>query len=1057
MSARPGPGREHVTFAMTQGDSRVRVVPSDAVSLLAAGRLDPRLFDVTGLLESGYDRTDHLPLIVTGGQGATATTTRRGIAAMSGLSEVRDLPVVRGVAVRQARGTSVASWRALTGGSPGARSLRPGVEKVWLDGLRKPTLDVSVPQIGAPAAWQAGYTGTGSTVAVLDSGVDDTHPDLVGQVVGRQNFTEDLEPGSDLSGHGTHVAATIAGTGAASAGTFKGVAPGAKLLDGKVCIVDGCADSWIIAGMTWAAAEQHADVVNLSLSGPDDPDVVDPVEEAVQTLSDQHGTLFVIAAGNTDGGIVEGEISSPGTVPAALTVGAVDDADALAGFSRRGPGPQDALKPDITAPGVGITAARGKDATRVPGKPGEQHTTLSGTSMATPHVAGAAALLAQHHPEWSGQQLKAALMATARPTPGTGVYGQGAGRVDAARAVGQAVTTSPASISFGLQLWPHTDDPVLTHEVTYHNAGSADVTLSLRLNTFNADDTPSPDGMFTVSAESITVPAGGEATVSVTADTRTAGLDGYAGGWLTATAGDLVVRTPIAVHKEVESYDVTLQHLNRAGSSPDVSETRLWQNDSDRLPYGTGHLVGAEGDSVTVRVPKGVYTLVSSSSTFSTNPKGSGGAADEHLLLAQPVLKVDRAQTVVLDGRLSRPISITVPHPSAQAASVGMRAVGRRGKYTAATTLFGATFEGLYTARVGPDVPNQDFTVSFGGQWAEPKSDGTFDDSPYAYLLNFSERGRMVTGYDRQVADRDLARVRVHFAHANPSASIGIRQVHGGPAFPASMQFHLPFTRTEYYSRNPDGWLGAFSEASDDGGLTSVTANSYATYEPGRTYQEVWNKGVFGPAVPPPFLFEGATRTGDTMLVDVPLFSDGAGRAGDSMTETFAAALFRDGAKIGETDQPRFQSFDVPAADARYRLALRANRDPRLELSTTTQIAWEFRSGHVDGTTRAPLPLWTVRFAPKLDRHNTAPANRTVAVPVFATPQPGSPAGRLTNLAVEVSYDDGASWKRTPVKSGHADVMHPNGVGFISLRASATDDAGNTVEQTTIRAYRYGS
>ncbi|MEU7798099.1 S8 family serine peptidase [Micromonospora arborensis] len=1054
VSAKAGPGRKGVTFTITQGDGRVRVVPSDAASLLAAKRLDPRLFDVTGLLEAGYDRPDHLPLIVTGGKGATATTTRHSIAGVGGLSELRDLPAVRGVAVRQSRGASVTSWRALTGGSPAPRSLRSGVGKVWLDGLRRPTLDVSVPQIGAPAAWQAGYTGMGSTVAVLDTGVDDTHPDLAGQVVGRQNFTEDLEPGSDLSGHGTHVAATIAGTGTASDGKFKGVAPGAKLLDGKVCTVDVCADSWIVAGMTWAAAEQHARVVNLSLGGMDDPEAVDPVEEAVQTLSGQYGTLFVIAAGNSDGGIVEGEISSPGTAPAALTVGAVDDTDALAGLSRRGPGPLDALKPDITAPGVGITAARGKDATRVPGNQGEQHTTLSGTSMATPHVAGAAAILAQRHAGWSGQQLKAALMATAQPTAGTAVYGQGAGRVDVARAVGQAVTTSPASISFGRQGWPHNDDPVLTREVTYHNFGSVDVTLDQRLNTFGADGNPSPDGMFTVSAATVMVPAGGEATVFVKADTRTTGPDGYAGGWLTATAGDIVVRTPLAVHKETESYDVTLKHMNRAGSSPDVSRTRLWRNDRDNLPYDTGYLFGAEGDSVTLRVPKGVYTLVNSSNTSGSGPKGSGG---EDVLLAQPVLEVDRPRTVVLDGRLSQPISITVPESTAKVASVGMRAVAKRGAYTAATTILGTTFEGLYTARIGPDVRNEDFTVSFGGQWAKPKPDGTFDDSPYAYLLNFAEQGQMMTGYNRQVADRDLARVQVHFARANPNASTGIRRVQGGTAFPAAMQFQLPFTRTEYYNNSPDGWLGMFSEASDDGVLTSVTANSYATYKPGRTYREVWNKGVFGPALPPRFFFEGATRTGDTISVDIPLYSDGAGRDGDSLTESFSATLSRNGTKIGETDQPRFQSFAVSAADASYRLELRANRDPQLELSTTTRVAWEFRSSHVDSTTPAPLPLWTVRFSPRLDSHNTAPADRTVAVPVIATPQAGSRAGQLTNLTVEVSYDDGATWRAAPVQSGQARVSHPRGRGFVSLRAKVSDDAGNTVEQSIIRAYRYGS
>ncbi len=261
VSAQPGPGRKGVTFAVRTTDGRVTVVPSDAAPLLAAGRLDARLFDVTGLLAAGYDRREQLPLILT------------GMPTVDGLTAKRPLPAIGGVAVQQPRGKAAASWRGLTGAT-GTGSLTAGTGRIWLDGMRRPTLDISVPQIGAPSAWAAGFTGT--TVAVLDTGVDDTHPDLAGQVVGRHNFTEGNEPDADLSGHGTHVAATIAGTGAGSGGWYKGVAPGSKLLDGKVCVAAGCAESWIIAGMTWAVAEQHAPVVNLSFGGPDDPAVGGP-------------------------------------------------------------------------------------------------------------------------------------------------------------------------------------------------------------------------------------------------------------------------------------------------------------------------------------------------------------------------------------------------------------------------------------------------------------------------------------------------------------------------------------------------------------------------------------------------------------------------------------------------------------------------------------------------------------------------------------------------------------------------------------------------------------
>ena len=173
-----------------------------------------------------------------------------------------------------------------------------------------------------------------------------------------------------------------------------------------------CLDSDILAGMEWAAATLHAPIVNLSLGGTDTPDI-DPLEDAVNRLSAEFGTLFVIAAGNEG---VPLAIDSPGSADAALTVGAVDGNDALAGISSTGPRLGDhAVKPDITAPGVAITAARAAGTALGP-LVGDQYVTLSGTSMATPHVAGSAALLLEQHPDWSGAQLKAALMATAQPT-----------------------------------------------------------------------------------------------------------------------------------------------------------------------------------------------------------------------------------------------------------------------------------------------------------------------------------------------------------------------------------------------------------------------------------------------------------------------------------------------------------------------------------------------------------------------------------------------------------------------------------------------------------------
>jgi len=402
------------SFQVTSVHGDLHVIPGDVLDLV--GRLlDLDLFNVSALQRMGYAdaRAPSLPLIV-----QRRTAGRPPALAAASLRPVRELASLRATAVRQPRVAAAKLGAALAEtDSTGSRTTGrlAGVTRVWLDRrFRATDLDPNLTQIGAPTAWSAGLTGKGVKVAVLDTGIDATHPDLSGgKVVASADFAESGST-TDHFGHGTHVASIVAGAGARAAGARKGVAFAASLLNGKVLDDFGFgSESGIIAGMEWAARQQ-ARVVNMSIGGwPTDG--TDPMSQAITRLTARYRTLFVVAAGNSGPGAQT--VENPGVATAALTVGAVDASDRLADFSGRGPRFGDyAMKPDITAPGVDIVAARA--AGTALGDPVNQwYTRLTGTSMATPHVAGAAAIMAQRWPAWTPARIKAVLRAPPTPTP----------------------------------------------------------------------------------------------------------------------------------------------------------------------------------------------------------------------------------------------------------------------------------------------------------------------------------------------------------------------------------------------------------------------------------------------------------------------------------------------------------------------------------------------------------------------------------------------------------------------------------------------------------------
>lgn len=295
------------------------------------------------------------------------------------------------------------------------------IEQVWPDTPVHIWLDTSVPLLGVPQVWAAGPRGKGIVVAVVDTGVDFSHPDLAG----RRGLTEDFsgQGFADNHGHGTHVAGIIAGSGAASNGLYTGVAPAATIMAAKVLRADGSGStSDVMAGVDWAA-HNGAHVINLSLGSDEPGDGSDALSQICDAAT-ARGIVVCVAAGNSGPGART--VGSPGCARTVITVGASDRNDRVASFSSRGPTADNRVKPDLCFPGVAIAACRAAG-TGMGQIINDFYVAASGTSMATPHCAGAVALLLEADHTRTPQSTKDLLMGSAKNLQ-TDVYAQGSGR-----------------------------------------------------------------------------------------------------------------------------------------------------------------------------------------------------------------------------------------------------------------------------------------------------------------------------------------------------------------------------------------------------------------------------------------------------------------------------------------------------------------------------------------------------------------------------------------------------------------------------------------------------
>ncbi len=582
----------------TQIGDGTYALPAD----VAQDHLDRELFNVSRLLERGYhDGT--VPLLLDGTEEAPISP--------DAVDHIEHFDFINTTAVHANLTLAERDTVDLTEVG--------GIEHIFLDRQAELTLDTSTEVIDAPTVRDSfNVTGEGVTVSVIDSGIDNDHPDFGDRVTYEESFIDGMGT-NDPVGHGTHVAGTIAGSGNASEGQYVGVAPEATLVDLVVFDEEGNGPWSATIEAIETSIDLEVDVISMSLGGEPTQEN-HPVEQAVRQAVDSDITT-VVAAGNEGESVGEyGSISMPGNVESVITVGALDhQQNQIWPGSSGGPTFYGFLaKPDVVAPGVSITAAGSEAAGQYP------YTDKQGTSMATPHVSGLAALALEANSELTPGEIHSRLTSTADPLADPDIFRQGAGVVNGEGLLDPALGIDTPVVNFAL-----TDRATLLEQsFTVTNHADDAQTLGLDASLMNLNDGNDYSEAVSVQADSDTLEPGASTTVTVTVDTQ--GLEGINGGVITLEAAGESFRVPVSVTKENLQQAGTFEvaEVNAPDSAtpdePVMIEATIENTGSDDTQPVSLRLAGEEVAAQNVTIDGGASTTV----TFEPTAPSEAGTYD---------------------------------------------------------------------------------------------------------------------------------------------------------------------------------------------------------------------------------------------------------------------------------------------------------------------------------------------------------------------------------------------------------------------------------------------
>ncbi|MDX2645418.1 hypothetical protein PV341_18000 [Streptomyces sp. PA03-1a] len=316
------------------------------------------------------------------------------------------------------------------------------------------------------------------------------------------------------------------------------------------------------------------------------------------------------------------------------------------------------------------------------------------------------------------------------------------------------------------------------------------------------------------------------------------------------------------------------------------------------------------------------------------------------------------------------------------------------------------------------------------------------------YHLVYQPTGdRYLTGFTHHAKSREFAKVQVKLGAPAKGKFGFITPITEGGGGRGTVHA-LPYTGTLHLLSGNTSWQLGFMQVDANDSYESTYDALPRTFKPGRSYQHVFNVGVFGPDLPEG---TGLLRADEAIDGRLPLFSDSEGNISNNRSpiESARTSLYRNGELVNTSSNPMDVFYIAENERADYRLTVSVKRGTVADVSTSMTTSWTFSSEYAPGITK--LPTSVVRFTPALSLDNTGKARAKVWVPVTVR---GTAAGRnLKSLSVWASYDKGAHWQKLSVCDGRVQITNPKAGGSVSFKAQAVDKQGNTVDETIVDAY----